>query len=141
MSILSMVVSKKANPKKQTTLKYNSGFWTGNLNVSSFEFRDFNAMNNYLKNKYKKVHYFRINMGITFGGTFFQPRDVYADDMDNDSEPNCIMVEENGKLKLVVTKATRGKEFVTFSSAAKNTYIPVFVYKTNANIIKLINFK
>jgi len=141
MSILSMVVSKVKNPDKTIIMSYNSKLWNGNVNVSDFEFRTFNEMNKYLKNKYSKIHYFRINMGKTFGGKFFKPRDIYADDMDNESEPNCIMVEENGSLKLVVTKAKQAKEFEAFSSAAKNTYIPVFVYKTKSNDITLINFK
>ena len=136
-----MIVSKVSNPKKLITLNYNTKLWSGNVNLSNFDFTTFAAMNNYLKNKYDNVHYFRINMGKTFNGSYFKPREVYADDMDNDSEPNCIMVEENNALKLVVTKAKRAKEFVTFSSAAKNTYIPVFVYKTSTNNIKLINLK
>lgn len=136
-----MVVSKFSNPDKLITLKYNTKLWSGNVNVSNFEFNNFNAMNTYLKNKYDKVHYFRINMGKTFNGSFISPKEIYANDMDNDSEPNCIMVEENNSLKLIVTKAKRAKELVNFSSSAKNTYVPVFVYKTKANTIELINFK
>lgn len=136
-----MVVSKVSNPDKKVSLNYNTKLWGGNVNVANFDFKSFSAMNTYLKNKYDKVHYFRINIAKTFGGTYINPKDIYASDMDNDSEPNCIMVEENKTLKLVVTKAKRAKEFVHFSSSAKNTYVPVFVYKTKANTINLINFK
>ena len=141
MSLLSMIVSSVKNPEKEIVLQHNSKSWDGNVNLSNFDFNSFMDINNYLKNKYDKVHYLRIKLGKTFGGDFIKPKDVYADDVKDGSEPNCIMVEENNVLKLVVVKAKRAKEFVAFNSTAKNVYVPLFVYKTKENNINLINFK
>ena len=140
MSILSMVVSTVKSPNKKVTLTYNKKSWSGNLNLSGFDFHTFNDVNNYLKNNYDKVHYLRIDVAKTFAGDFIKPKDIYAEETKNGSEPNCIMVEKNNILKLVVVKAKRAKEFVAFTSSAKNTYVPLFVYK-NENGIDLINLK
>ena len=99
----------------------------------------FKNLHMYLISKYEKVYYFRINKARTFSGNYITPKDIYQEDMDHDAEPNCIMVKDNGKLKLVVTKAKRAKELIAFKSNYKTTYVPIFVYRNKNSDIKIIN--
>ncbi len=142
MSISAMVVNTVKNPSMNKQLKYNSKLWTGNIDISDLLFNDFSDLHKYLKRKYSKIYFFRIELAKTFGNQIVKPKDLYMDDMDDENtHPNCIMVAEHGSLKLIVVKARRAKEFVAFNSAAKNVYVPVFMYKDSQKKVNLINFK
>ena len=142
MSILTMAVSTINNPNKQTIFNYNKGLWQGNISVDNLDIKDGLKLINYLNNKYDKVYYFRIDRAKTFGGKFIKPKDIFKNDMDDESAiPNCIMVATGGVLKLITTKAKRAKEFVEFNSSARNIYVPVFIYKDINKQVKLINLK
>jgi len=140
MSISAMTVSTVNNPELFKVLKYNSELWKGNISIAQFEFNTPNDLINYLKKKYEKIYFFRINMAKTFGGNWIKPKELYREDMTHETEPNCMMVSSKDSLMLITTKAKKAKEFVTFSSSAKNVYIPVMIYKDISNNIKFINF-
>jgi len=141
MSIAAMTVSTVNNPDKLINFVYNRGIWVNNFSVDHLDFNSPEKLIEYLKKKYDKVHFFRINMARTFNGNYVKPKDLYKDDMNCDAEPNCIMIRDNDGYKLLTTKARRAKEFVAFNSTAKNIYVPVMLYKDSNKNIKLINFK
>lgn len=141
MSISAMTVSTVSNPNKLVNIVYNSDVWDGNISADHLEFNTPETMITYFKKKYKKVYFFRINMARTFGGLFVKPKDLYSTDMNCETEPNCIMVSVNNKLKLVTVKAKRAKEFEAFNSSAKNIYVPLMIYKDVNKVVRFINFK
>jgi len=141
MSIAAMTVSTVGNPDKLVNMVYNDGVWVNNISVDHLDFEGPNTLIEYLKKKYSKVYFFRINMARTFGGNYVKPRDLYQEDMSCETQPNCIMVRDKDGCKLITTKARRAKEFVAFNSTAKNIYVPLMIYKDSDKQVSFINFK
>jgi len=135
MSIASMNISIANKLDHNSTVKYNTSQWAGNV-ILNDDFDNFTKLQEYLTNKYDNVYYIKINLAKGFNGQYVEPNKIYQE-----IKPLSIMVKDKDSLKLIVVKAKQAREFVAYAtSGAKNTFVPLVIYKKDNNI-NILNIK